>query len=150
MNRQPIGYQQPLANSKVQSELVLIGKFHIAHADGHVQSRIEGASPPEKDLAGQYVVAYVQVVIRELPPRVADDRDIRKHVLEAGRSCLGAGRIGRQENVLRYVVREAHAIYRIGAEILNAERAKIRAYFEVLGLDLGRLYFAAGHLRLRS
>jgi len=53
-----------------------------------------------------------------------------------------------QENVLRHVVRGAHTVERIGAEILNAQRAVIRADFKVFGLDVGRFNDAARDLRL--
>src|SRR3974390_3891817 len=98
MKSQPVRNQQALTQSKVQCELILIGKSHAAHADRYVQGRIECAPPAEKDLAGEYVVAYVQIVVREAPPRVADYRDIRKNVLEAGRFGLGPGHLPLHEN----------------------------------------------------
>src|ERR1700683_2674862 len=127
MKGQPVGYQKPLPRSKIYCKLVLIRELHIAHADCHVKGRIEGAPAPEKNLAGKYVVAYVQVVIRELPPRVADNRNVRENILEAGGARLGARQKTFQENVLRHVVRGAHTVERIGAEILNAQRTVIRA-----------------------
>src|SRR3984957_1587506 len=136
MQGQPVGYQKPLTHSKVQRELVLVGKFHIAHADRHVQGRIERASAPEKNLAGKYVVAYVQVVIREVSPRVADNRNIRENILETGGAGLGSRQKSFQENILGPVVRGAHAVNRVGAEILNAQRSVVAAQFEVLGLDV--------------
>src|SRR5882762_6614314 len=105
-------------------------------------------SPPEKDLAGEYVVAHVQVVVREASPRLAQNRDSREYVLEAGGAGLGAGQKPLQEKVFRHVVGRAHAVNRIGAEVLNAERAEVTSQFEVLGLDLRRLHRAAVDLRL--
>src|ERR1700716_3533655 len=107
-------------------------------------------SPPEKDLAGEYVVAHVQVVVREASPRVAENRDSREYVLEAGGAALGAGPKPLQENVFRYVVGRAHAVNRIGAEVLNAERTEVAAQLEVLGLDLRRFHHAAVDLRLND
>src|SRR5258708_25676194 len=104
-------------------------------------------SPPEKDLAGEYVVAHVQVVVREASPRVAQNRDSREYVLEAGGAGLGASQVPLQENVFRHMVGRTHAINRIGAEVLNAERAEVTPQFEILGLDLRRLDRAAVGLR---
>src|SRR6266481_9353947 len=100
-------------------------------------------SPPEKDLARKYVVAYVQIVIREASPRVAHHGDRRENILETAGTGLGAGQKGLQENVLRHVVGRAHAVDRIGAEVLNAEGAEVAPQFEVLGLDLRCLHRAA-------
>ena len=53
-----------------------------------------------------------------------------------------------QEQVLGHVIGGAHAVDRVGAEVLDAERAEIRADLEILGLDLGRLDLAARDLGL--
>ena len=148
MHRKPIGDQHASTHPEVQRKLVLFGEFDVAHADRHVKRRIEGPSPPEEHLAGQYVVAHVQVVIREVSPRVADDRDVGKYVLEAAQARLRARGEGLEEKILRHVVGRARAVDRVGAEILDAQRAEVRAHLEVLGLDLRRLHFPARHLRL--
>src|SRR3984957_17223377 len=116
MQGQPVGYQKPLTYSKIQRELVLVGKFHIAHADRHIEGRIERAPASEKDLTGKYVVAYVQVVIREVSPRVADDRNVRENILETGGAGLGSRQESFQENILGHVVRGTHTVNRIGAK----------------------------------
>src|SRR5579859_193412 len=105
-------------------------------------------APSEKDLAGEYVVAYVQVVIREASPRVADDRNIRKHVLETGGAGLGSGEIRFQEYVLGHMVGGAHSIERIGAEILDAQHPVVAAELKILGLDVRCLDGAPGDLGL--
>src|SRR3984885_4106598 len=127
MKSQPVGYQEPLTRSKVNRKLVFIRELHIAHADCHVKGRIEGAPASEKNLAGKYVVAYVQVVIREAPPRVADNRNIRENILETGCARLGSGQKSFHEDVLGHVVCGTHAVERIGAEVLNAQRAVVGA-----------------------
>jgi len=45
------------------------------------------------------------------------------------------------------MVGRTHTVERIGAEVLDAQRAEIRAEFEVLRLDLRRLDDAARDLR---
>ena len=62
--------------------------------------------------------------------------------------ALERAQITLQENVLGHVIGRAHAVDRIGAEILDAQGAEIGAEFEVLGLDLRGLHFAAVDLRL--
>src|ERR1700683_725276 len=104
MKGQPVGYQKPLPRSKIYCKLVLIRELHIAHADCHVKGRIERAPAPEKNLAGKYVVAHVQVVIREVPPRVADNRNIRENIFETSRARLGSRQETLQENVLGHMV----------------------------------------------
>src|ERR1700722_7818169 len=148
MQGQPVGNQKPLTYSKIQRELVLVGKFHIAHADRHVQCRIERAPASEKNLAGKYVVAYVQVVIREVSPRVADNRNVRENILETGGACLGSRQKCFHENIFRHVVRSTHAVDRIGAKVLDAQRAVVAAQFEVFGLDMRGFDHAPGDLRL--
>src|SRR5580658_8822900 len=148
MNRQPVGYQKPLPRSKIYCKLVLVRELHVAHADRHIQGRIECVPAAEKNLTGKYVVAHVQVVIREVSPRVADNRDIRENILEAGGARLGSRQKTLQENILGHVVRGTHAVERIGAEILNAQRTVVSADFEVFGLDVRRFDDAASDLRL--
>ena len=140
---QPIRDYDPLADSKIQRKLILLRELHIAQAHGDVELRVECPAAAQKYLARQDVVAQVQVVIREVPPSIADYRDIRNFVLEAGGAGLGARHEAFEENVLRHVIGRAHAIDRIDTEILDAQRAEIGAQFEVLGLDLRYLDFPA-------
>src|ERR1700730_12745624 len=87
----------------------------------------------------QYVVAQVQVVIREASPSVIQYRDRRKNIFETCRPSLRSCQVSFQEKVLRHVVRRPHAVEWIRAEILDAERAEVGAQLDVLRLDLRRL-----------
>jgi hypothetical protein len=69
----------------------------------------------------------------------------------AGKVAL-AGLRTRQETlekeILGHVIGGAHAVNRIGAEVLDAHRTEIGADLEVLGLDFRRLHDATVHLGL--
>src|SRR5882757_11368076 len=66
----PVSYQKAVTDPKIERKLVLLSKFHVAHADRHIQRRIEGMPTADKYLTRQHVVAQVQVVIREVSPSV--------------------------------------------------------------------------------
>src|SRR5271156_2232368 len=145
---QPIGYQDPRADSEIDRELILVGKLHIPDAHDDVERRVEGAAPSQKHLAGQYVVAHVEVVVREVPPRVAQHRDGGESLLQAALAGLGAGEKTLEKEVFGHVIGGAYPVERVGAEVLDAEGAEVGAELEVRGLDLVRLYLAPVDLGL--
>lgn len=108
-----IAQQEPETGAEVNGEAVVAGKARRPEAADQVQAGVVRTTFTDECLAGQYVVAEVQVVIGQRPLAVRQKRGAAGQQLEAGESRFGPADRALDEETLGQVIGEACTVDRL-------------------------------------